>query len=72
MERVELPFLRLLWHVHGSASATTTTSAIKQVLDSGPYGEGVGEFEPSELKYFCASMRPLLGTRRKTRGREVR
>ncbi|CAN0104637.1 unnamed protein product, partial [Laminaria digitata] len=63
-ELVELPFLRFLWHVHGGSASVTPPAAMGQGL--GACGDGV---EPSELKYFSASMRPLLGSRRKTRGR---
>lgn len=64
---VELPFLRLLWGVHGS-----TTGGAAGAAAGG--GSVAAEIEPSELKYLGASLRQTLVGRvtRKVVGGEVR
>lgn len=67
-ELVELPFLRLLWGVHGTTTGMDPTGA----MAGDSFGDGV---EPSELKYLGGTLRQVLtggGATRRVQGREVR
>ena len=74
---MELPFLRLLWGVHGSTTGGAARAAAAAAASAaGGVGDGglVVEVEPAELKYLGESLRQTLVGRvtRRVMGGEVR